>query len=379
MSCPLCGAQALRPCAELRDVPVLVNALYSDAEAARSCGRGDITLEFCQSCGHVFNSSFDPNKIEYLGDYETSLHASARFCDWAAALATRLIQEHELENRCVLEIGCGRGEFLALFAKRCIAVGFDQSFDPKRVQIESGVSIHSRYFDPDQDQERGSLVISRHVLEHLADPVGFLKLLGRACSDDGALYVEVPNGAWLMQEGSIWDLIYEHVSIFTPASLSFAFAQAGLCQTSLAPSYGEQFLAIEGRHGQAPLPPLSPAPWLAAQERFSAALEQRIAQFSRLLAKAQRQDQRIALWGAGSKGVSFLNFVPEAESVACVIDKNPRKHGAHVAGTGQRILSPEEASKEPLDLVLVMNPLYQAEIQSELAQLGQSPELLSSL
>jgi SAM-dependent methyltransferase len=312
--------------------------------------------------------------MSYAGDYEASLHASPTFVAWADKLAQELIERHGLGGKRILELGCGRGEFLGLFAGHCEPIGFDQSFDPERVPAAPGVRIESRYFAPDQDPERGELVISRHVLEHVPDPVEHLRLLLGACAEPGALYLEVPSGGFLLEQLALWDLIYEHVSYFTPASLSRALLDACARIERMESCYGEQFLAAECR----PAPSLQGAPdspqsWIPLAERFAVAFAQQITREAERLSQARAR--RIAIWGAGSKGATYCNLVPGAASIDCVIDRNPRKHGHHVSGTGQRILSPEEACARQLDLVLVMNPLYVDEIRDQLRELGQEPEL----
>ena len=58
------------------------------------------------------------------------------------------------------------------------------------------------------------------------------------------------------------------------------------------------------------------------------------------------------------------------ESVEHVVDINPRKHGRHVPGTGQRVVAPGALTTAPPDEVVVLNPLYVAEVQVQLAALG---------
>lgn len=83
------------------------------------------------------------------------------------------------------------------------------------------------------------------------------------------------------------------------------------------------------------------------------------------------------LWGAGSKGVMFLNLAGERTStIVGAVDLNPRKHGKFIAGTGTPIIPPAELVRLRPDTVLVMNPLYEHEIRAELARLGLTPDLV---
>jgi hypothetical protein len=85
----------------------------------------------------------------------------------------------------------------------------------------------------------------------------------------------------------------------------------------------------------------------------------------------------VAVWGAGSKGVSFLNLVSAGQDVSYVVDVNPNKTGLYIPGTGQIVSSPDELEGRELATVVVMNPLYVEEIRATLAGLGLHPEVVA--
>jgi len=48
-----------------------------------------------------------------------------------------------------------------------------------------------------------------------------------------------------------------------------------------------------------------------------------------------------------------------------------------MAGTGQKVVSPQFMAAYRPDLVILMNPLYRQEVQASLAQMGLAPQILS--
>ncbi len=78
----------------------------------------------------------------------------------------------------------------------------------------------------------------------------------------------------------------------------------------------------------------------------------------------------VALWGAGAKGVAFLNLLDDSMAIDHVVDVNPRKAGRHVPGTGHRIDTPDSLRGHDVRSVLIMNPAYEREISNELDRLG---------
>jgi hypothetical protein len=111
---------------------------------------------------------------------------------------------------------------------------------------------------------------------------------------------------------------------------------------------------------------------------FGESFRRKLHEWNERLARFREQDLRVVVWGAGSKGVTFLNLAGQPDQIQFVVDLNPRKVGKHIAGTGQRIVPPEFLSEYRPDVVIIMNPLYEAEIRNKLAELDCRPTLISA-
>ena len=60
---------------------------------------------------------FDSSLQEYCQNCEESQHVSPTFTKFARELAQRWIDRYDLHNKTILEIGCGKGEFLTLICE----------------------------------------------------------------------------------------------------------------------------------------------------------------------------------------------------------------------------------------------------------------------
>ena len=200
----------------------------------------------------------DPALVEYVPGYENSLHGSPTFQEWATALAAGLVGRHDLEGGRAVEIGGGRGEFMDLLVDAGLSEGLvmDPSAPDDAVRNVDGVTIERRLFeqsDVDDGAHPTRLLLTRHVLEHLADPSAFVGMLGSAASTvDAGVYIEVPNGLWTIRDLGIWDIIYEHCSYFTPGALGAAMTRAGARDVAVEETFGGQFLSAEARSFGAP-------------------------------------------------------------------------------------------------------------------------------
>ena len=88
--------------------------------------------------------------------------------------------------------------------------------------------------------------------------------------------------------------------------------------------------------------------------------------------------KKVVIWGAGSKGITFLNLQAGAGRIDYAVDLNPRKHGRYITGTGQRIVPPDFLAEYVPDAIIVMNPLYVDEIRLMVHELGIDPQMLTA-
>lgn len=364
-------------------MPVLVNAQVH-VERSPEVPRGPIDLVVCCGCGHMYNRSFDVGALDYDANYENTLHYSAQFQEFAHELAERLVRDHHLRGATVGELGCGPGHFLTILCEAGVARarGWDPSYDPDRLGAPAhpAVELTTEPF-PSDGSVAVQLAFSQHVLEHLADPVAALGALRAAAENGrGVVYSEVPNGTSMADHTALWDLIYEHLSYFVPISLDVACRRAGLRTTASGSSFGGQFLWSEASPGHLE-PEAVPAPGdvdaaVAAARRFGVASERRI-DIARTELAGHAARGPVVLWGAGSKGVTYLNLMSEVAAVEAVIDINPRKAGWGVPGTSLVVEGPDRLRAVQPRTVLAANPIYVDEISALLESIGVEANVLS--
>jgi len=380
-ACLACGSDHVIPFLRLPDVPVFCNVLHPTKEEARGAALGDLDLGICEQCGHVFNLAFDPALVEYEEGYENSLHHSPRFQAYAEELAADLRTRHRLSAARVIEIAAGQGDFLALVCadEGSEGVGYDPSF--RGVPAGPNLTILPEYFGASPVAGPMDMICCRHALEHIEDPIGFMAMVKKTVpgGTDPVIFFEVPNAMWSLRDGGVWDFIYEHVSYFNGRSLAACFEKAGLGVTRTWETFDGQFLCLEagGGNGTTDLLPVPPTGDLVGMARgLERELTGLLEHWRTRLAEVKASGGRAAVWGTGSKGVTFLNLLGEAAADAVPVDINPQKRGLHVAGTGHRVAAPEDLAGLGIELVLVMNPVYTSEITEMVRAQGLDAEVV---
>ncbi|MEM9014901.1 MAG: class I SAM-dependent methyltransferase [Pseudomonadota bacterium] len=387
-ACPCCGSTALEDIFSVEKAPTNSCILLSTRDEAMAYPTGKIKLAFCDDCGFVFNRAFDIRLTEYSGRYEETQSFSGTFNKFHRHLAERLIEEYDLRNGRVLEIGCGKGEFLALLAELgdVKGVGVDPGVHPDRIDpaLASRLEFIPAMFAPDHVQGEYDMVGCKMTLEHIPDPTEFVGTIREGVGDshDCIIFFQVPEAMRILKTHAFEDVYYEHCAYFTAGSLARLFRRNRFDIVDIKFEYDDQYLTIEAK----PAAEVT-APTMAIENdldevrtsvrSFAEGLRKTIATWRERLAKARKNNETVLIWGSGSKAVSFLTAVDVDRTVKYVTDINPNRHGHFMPSTGQEIISPERLGEIKPDLVIAMNRIYKDEIRSDLDKAGVTPELLA--
>lgn len=383
--CPICKSTSTERLYLLKDVPVFCNILHETKEDAIDTAKGTIDLTFCQNCCHLFNSAFEPALLEYSVEYENSLHFSAKFQDFAAQLAKMLIEKYAISNKNVVEIGCGKGDFLHMICELGDnrGYGFDASYVFNEEDRKSKrVTFYQEFYSSKFSEIQADLVVCRHVLEHIHNPINFIDEIKNTVDRyDPTYYFEVPNALYTLRDLGIWDLIYEHYSYYNPHSLTRLLTQQGFDVHTTSEMYNKQFLSTtfgtRKPTGDDLKYSLSLEEIKELVSNFRESYEKKINYWKGLLKSYKQAGKEVVLWGGGSKGVTFLNVFHEF-NLHEIVDINPRKQGKFVSGTGQRYISPEDLQEKNYDAIIIMNSIYTPEIRQQLNELNVNAELLEA-
>jgi hypothetical protein len=222
------------------------------------------------------------------------------------------------------------------------------------------------------------------TLEHIIDPGDFISGVRRAIGDNNSdVFFQIPEAMRILQDCAFEDIYYEHCSYFSPGSLARLFRNNSFDVIKLATEYDDQYLTIEAKPAQngSRLPSVEGEDDLDLLRQyvsdFPAQVQKKLDYWRGVLNEAKANNQLVALWGSGSKAVSFLTSLGVTTEVDHVVDINPHRSGHFMAGTGHPIVSPSQLKELRPDLVIAMNPVYREEILADLASNGLNPTVLT--
>ncbi len=386
--CPACERGVMREFYAVDDVPTNSCILLSTTEEARSYPTGDMRLGFCDECGFIFNCAFDLKKTEYSGRYEETQAFSGTFNKFHVNLAERLINKYDIRDKDVLEIGCGKGEFLMLLSEmgNNRGVGVDPGVHVERLTGEAATRLRfiSDFYSDKYVGEKVDFLACKMTLEHIPNSLAFMRDVRAGLGDqtDAVVFFQIPEATRIIETCAFEDIYYEHCAYFSPGSVARLFRRAGFDVVDLSIEYGDQYLTVEARPSKGEA--VSPSPLEDDLDRlrdlvasFPARSAEKLRHWNSLLATYADQNKTVALWGSGSKAVSFLTTLDNAQAVSLVTDINPHRHGHFVPKVALPIVSPKELAQAKPDVVIAMNAIYRDEIARDLEELGVECELLA--
>ncbi len=384
--CPCCGTTVTRTIYRASGIPIHSCVLLETAEAARAFPRRDLDLAYCEKCGFIFNRIFDEQVMHYSTNFEESQHFSDTFNAFAKQIARETAQRCSISGKHILEIGCGKGEFLRELCAvgGATGLGVDPGYraDKGRSRDDDKVQFITDFFSEKYKHLSGDVILCRHTLEHIAPVSSFIHSIREMIGEgrDSWIVFETPDAKRVLAEGAFWDIYYEHCSYFSPGTHARLFRQEGFDVTDLTLCYDNQYIYQYAKPAPGPtaehLPLEHDLPQMhALAESFPVKVNEVEEFWRERISSASNNGRRVVLWGGGSKGVSFLTTLGLTEEVAAVVDVNPYKQGKFMPGTGHPVVAPKTLVDQPPDLVIVMNPIYVGEITSSLNDLGLKPEI----
>ncbi|MEI8109575.1 MAG: class I SAM-dependent methyltransferase [Chitinophagia bacterium] len=158
------------------------------------------------------------------------------------------INKYNPNTKRIYEIGAGGCYILNKLKKS----GFDvAAIDPSPIAIkkgeELGIEVIPEFFPSKEKIPTSDLIIHYDVLEHVSDPVDFLRKHKLSLNKGGMILVAVPDCTSYIESGDISMILHEHLNYFDKESLTNVFEAAGFKVFNVAKAnYGGVLYCVAG-------------------------------------------------------------------------------------------------------------------------------------
>lgn len=314
-------------------------------------GSVNLNIYQCSKCGLVQHNL---SPVSYFKEVIRAVAFSPEMGLFRHQQLQEWISKNDLKDKKILEVGCGKGEYLDLLKNAGANQLTGIEYSEKNVEIAqaSGNKVLRGYLDssfsPSPDFQFDAFAIFS-FLEHWPHPNEGLSLLHSALTDGAVGLVEVPNFDLIIEKGLYSEFTTDHIFYFDKKSFTFLLEKNGFEVTSIKSIWYDYILSAEVRKKS----PLDVSNFLDIQESVKNQLSNFINQFS---------PKSVAIWGAGHQALAVIAMAGIAPFIKYVIDSAPFKQGKYTPATHLHINSPESLSIDPPQAVIVMAAGYSNEI-----------------
>ena len=367
-NCSVCGG-TLHKALDLQAYPLLTSACPAGIKVPLL----PIVTAVCHKCSHVqLMARPTPEQLDfiYLGEYTSVLEKGVLSSADKMQLDCKAFFDFSDSGKlpidgCVLEIGCFDGSFLSLFKGRKL-IGCEPNPMGSMAAKRYGVEVVPKYFSADDFEDCSiDLVVMRHLIEHLAEPLDILKACRQIIKPTGQLLIETPTIEHTLTRHVVGNFYHQHLHYFSRESLPLILQRAGFEIVAHGIKDFRQYVVATKVDVISATLDDSHAP-------YAAMICKQIENFNRYL-EILRLDMakwfannfgRIAIYGASSTatGIVFAGGLPPAR-LAYLVDADPRKHGKLLPGTDCAVYPPEHLREDPVDTVFIASDFFKEEIK----------------
>jgi SAM-dependent methyltransferase len=370
-NCRSCGSEDVRTVFSLELAP-LANRLSDGEREARSEPRYPLDMCLCAECA-LLQLGEAPPPGEIFSDYPYLSSFSDTMIEHARELADTVIREYSLDGVApVVEVGSNDGYLLQHFARAGVpTLGIDPAEAACELAAERGIETRREFFGEavaDGLAREGfspRVIVANNVMAHVPDPNDVVAGVRRLLAPDGVFVIETPYIRDLIERLEFDTIYHEHLFYYSLTSLSALLGRHGLGNIDVArvPIHGGS-LRVFARAGSGRSPAAArllaeEADWGVSDPEtycgFSRRVDERLRALRELLVARRREGRRLAAYGAAAKGVMLLNALDVGtELLDFVVDRNPKKQGRRLPGSGLEIRPPEDLLTEMPDDVLLL-------------------------
>lgn len=416
MTCIACG-HALSPLMTLDDMPASAQNIPAASELAEDHPLS-LTLCQCPSCGLV---QFDTEPVDYYRDViraggGTRTMTRLRHEEYARLLTA--MQEHHIHGRRIVEVGCGRGEFLRMWQnlaenpEGAATLARDQARDPlsgqpnaaplhlvgiehKPALVEEANAFAATSADAETPVTETAVAaqtasaapapayrvyegfatgdvrypegpfdafVQFNFLEHQPDPCDMLRNIGRNLKPQALGLITVPSFEYILRYNGYYELLRDHIANYTEFTLQKLLQDCGFELLSMDIVNRDTIEAIVRKADPDELSELHYSGRLIDVSALRDSYDRLSASVNAHIDHLSESHRTMAIWGASHQGFTLAATTKLGGRVEYIIDSAPFKQGRFSPASHIPIVAPDYAVAHPVDEILIVAPGYTDEI-----------------
>lgn len=348
--CRVCGNNFFEaPLLQYSNMPKSAQFMPDETNLSEDQGV-DLTVVQCVGCGLVQLTN-DP--VPYYREVIRASGYSLEMKEFRVGQFAEFTETYGLKNKKILEVGCGKGEYLSLMSQvggQCYGMEYN---DDSVCHCEStGLNVQKGFLeelDLKLEDAPFDAFFVLNFLEHIPDLNIFLKGIWNNLKPNGLGLVEVPNFDMIIKKNLFSEFINDHLYYFTKDTLTSVLNLNGFDVVECREVWHDYILSAVVRKRS--LNNLSG--FKRSQQNLTRELDEFISEIG---------DGNVAIWGAGHQALAAIALTDISSRIKYVIDSALFKQGKFTQATHLPIVAPETIEKNPVQGIIVMAASYSDEV-----------------
>lgn len=311
-----------------------------------------ITLDICQctGCGLVQHNS---EPVHYYKEVIRAASFSATMRAFRKQQFETFIEKNLLTGKKVIEIGCGRGDYLSILNQLPVkAFGLEYAESSVAYCVRNGMQVRKGFVEDSSfriPEMPFDAFFIMNFLEHLPDPNAVLLGIRSNLSVGGMGIIEVPNFDMIVRKNIFSEFITDHLFYFTRDTLSTLLNLNGFDVVECTEIWQEYIIsAVVRSRGKTDL-----SNFTVLQSRIEKQIKEFVAAYG---------EKRVGIWGAGHQAFAVMALAGLTGKIKYVIDSAPFKQNKYTPATHIPIVAPDRLAEDPVDAIIVMAGGYSDEV-----------------
>lgn len=352
--CRVCGMEFFpNPLLEWPNMPRAAQAL-PDAQALPTETGVDLVVCQCSGCGLV---QLRGEPVPYYRDVIRAAGISSEMRAFRAQQFTDFLEQYSLRGQRVLEVGCGRGEYLTIMQEvGAKAYGLEHLPESVVACRQQGLAVQEGFMegaDTRLPEAPFEAFFTLNFLEHQPTPKNFLRGIWHSLVPQGIGLVEVPNFDMMLRQRLFSEFTTDHLLYFTAETLATTLEVSGFEVLDSRVVWHDYILSAIVRKRTA----LDASEFARYPEKLKAQLNAYLAGFA---------PGEVAVWGAGHQAFAVLALAELGGKIRYVVDSAPFKQNRFTPATHLPIVPPQTLETDPVAAVIVMAAGYSDEVAATL-------------
>lgn len=351
--CRLCNAALSKPLLILENMPGSAQHLPTKDQLTEDVAQ-NLGICQCSGCGLT---QVDCEPVHYYKEVIRAIAYSPEMKAFRKSQLANFAREFKLAGQQVLEVGCGKGEYLELLAEVGMEPWGTEFGKTSALEAANRGYRVEKIFPDDIDLKLAgapfAAFFSFNFMEHWPEPRKVLRCIAENLDDSAVGLIEVPNFDMLIEKQMATEFVADHLTYFTSETFKRALELCGFEVLEVKEVWYRYILSAVVRKRP-----------LLGVARFKKSLEAQRDRVNRFI--SQSGAAGVAVWGAGHQALATMALMGLRDRVRYVVDSAPFKQGRYTPATHIPVVSPDELDNQPVDSILIMAAGFSDEVASNI-------------